>query len=92
MVEQEIVRLVLDPHVETADIDTSDNEWPKKPKSSRFKLFKQRDRKNPMQLQIEADQDEDLDEPADVEEEADAVNQAAAAEPSQKKSSDSGAN
>jgi len=49
MVDQEIVHLVLDPHIETADIDLSDNEWPKKPKSSRFKLFKQKLQPNAMQ-------------------------------------------
>ena len=47
--EQEIERVVLDPHLELADTDLSDNEFPPKPVESRFNLFKRSETKNPMQ-------------------------------------------
>ncbi|MEL6675806.1 MAG: M1 family metallopeptidase [Bacteroidota bacterium] len=40
--EKEIQEIVLDPYRETADIDTSNNNWPPKAAPSRFELFKQR--------------------------------------------------
>jgi hypothetical protein len=50
MVDQPIVNIVLDPHVETADVDVSNNYWPPRPIPSRFQLFKERQqRENPMQ-------------------------------------------
>ena len=50
MVDQPIVNIVLDPHVETADVDVSNNYWPPRPVPSRFQLFKERNqRENPMQ-------------------------------------------
>ena len=49
MTESPIARVVLDPHLELADTDLSDNEFPPKPTESRFKLFKRKDSKNPMQ-------------------------------------------
>ena len=39
--EKELVRVVLDPNLETADTDRNNNYWPKRAQSSRFKLFKQ---------------------------------------------------
>ena len=39
---KEIDQIVLDPFLETADIDRSDNYFPAKPVESRFQLFKQR--------------------------------------------------
>jgi hypothetical protein len=35
-----MVGLVQDPYWETADIDTSNNAWPRKPVQSRLELFK----------------------------------------------------
>ncbi|MCF8275500.1 MAG: M1 family metallopeptidase [Flavobacteriales bacterium] len=49
--EKELVRVVLDPTLETADIDRSNNYWPPKQEPTRFELFKGSDRpsENPMQ-------------------------------------------
>ena len=49
--EKELVRVVLDPFLETADIDRNNNYWPPKQEPTRFELFKRRsyDRENPMQ-------------------------------------------
>ena len=47
--DKEIVRLELDPRRETADTEPSNNHWPPKLIPSRFKLFKQTVKKNPMQ-------------------------------------------
>ena len=38
--EKEIKSIVVDPDEETADIDTSNNTWPKKKKLGEFKKFK----------------------------------------------------
>ncbi len=46
---KKIVRIVLDPHLETADADLSNNTFPPEPGESRFKLFKREREKNPMQ-------------------------------------------
>lgn len=45
-------RIVLDPYLETADVDMSDNYWPPRPTPTRFEMFKSRERgssENPMQ-------------------------------------------
>ena len=49
--EKEVVNITLDPFLETADTDTSNNHWPPKAQPTRFELFKQRQyqRQNPMQ-------------------------------------------
>jgi len=50
--EKEIASIELDPFLETADTDLSNNHWPPKPQPTRFELFKQRQRQggqNPMQ-------------------------------------------
>jgi len=39
--EKELVGIVVDPKSETADIDSSNNSWPKKEKGSEFEQFKQ---------------------------------------------------
>jgi hypothetical protein len=39
--EKEIVGIIVDPMLETADIDTSNNSWPKKETKSEFDQFKQ---------------------------------------------------
>jgi len=35
------VRIVLDPMLETADCDLSNNSWPQRPEPTRFEIFKQ---------------------------------------------------
>ena len=41
---------MLDPHLETADADLDNNQWPPQLRPSRFELFKAREAKqNPMQ-------------------------------------------
>ncbi|MFN3202869.1 MAG: M1 family metallopeptidase [Bradymonadia bacterium] len=54
MTKKPVVRVQLDPHLETADTDTSNNSWPVKPKESRFKLFKRKFEKNAMQKAADA--------------------------------------
>ncbi|HKG08881.1 MAG TPA: M1 family metallopeptidase [Pedobacter sp.] len=41
--DKEVVSVQLDPFRETADIDESNNSWPRKAQSSRFELFKQKE-------------------------------------------------
>ncbi len=38
--DKEVESIVLDPYLETADIDTKNNQWPQLPKLTRFELFK----------------------------------------------------
>jgi hypothetical protein len=40
--EMEITKIVVDPDEETADIDTSNNTWPKRKKLGEFNEFKQK--------------------------------------------------
>jgi hypothetical protein len=54
--KKEVVGVELDPFLETADVDLSNNAWPRKVQPSKFELFKRveygwRDdgRENPMQ-------------------------------------------
>lgn len=50
--EKEVSEIVMDPHLETADVDRDNNYWPPRQEPSRFELFKRRgagDRENPMQ-------------------------------------------
>jgi hypothetical protein len=49
--KKEIAALTLDPHLETADTDLGNNSFPRRPVKSRFQLFKERTRPNPMQQQ-----------------------------------------
>lgn len=46
---KEIKALTLDPHLEIADVNLSNNTWPTQPAKSRFQLFKQERQRNPMQ-------------------------------------------
>jgi hypothetical protein len=47
---KEIKSLTLDPHLETADADLTNNHYPRRPVKSRFQLFKERQNApNPMQ-------------------------------------------
>jgi len=47
--EQEVTQILLDPYLETADTDTSDNAFPRQRQPSRFETFKQKQmmRNNP---------------------------------------------
>ena len=45
---KQVTAIVLDPHLETADIDLSDNRFPPLPVKSRFKLFKEKRPSNTM--------------------------------------------
>jgi len=48
--KKEVSAFVLDPFLETADTDLSNNSWPRKVEPTRFKLFKENvTRENPMQ-------------------------------------------
>ena len=56
--EKKVLNIVLDPYLETADIDTNNNSLNPQAKPDRFELFKQRQRKsreNPMQRARRAD-------------------------------------
>ena len=59
MSEKEIVAVTLDPFVETADVDMSNNYWPPRAQPTRFQLFKdrqQQSKENPMQRSRRAEQ------------------------------------
>ena len=50
--DKQVVSVILDPFLETADCDTENNYWPRRAKESRFELYKRsyyRSRSNPMQ-------------------------------------------
>ena len=51
--EKKITRITVDPYLETADIDVSNNAWPPQAQPTRFQLFKDRPAppENPMQKQ-----------------------------------------
>jgi hypothetical protein len=40
--DKKIINISLDPDLETADIDTSNNSWPKKQENSEFDKFKEK--------------------------------------------------
>ncbi len=64
--EKTIQSLTLDPHLETADVDLENNHWPRKIIKSRFKLFKEKEKKNDMQkANGEEDEEEDGEEAAE---------------------------
>ncbi|MBN7796083.1 M1 family metallopeptidase [Parahaliea mediterranea] len=46
--DREITGIEFDPYRSTADADTANNAWPRKPETSRFKLFKEKEEPNPM--------------------------------------------
>jgi aminopeptidase N len=49
MTQKEVASMTLDPHLETADADLSNNSFPRRPIKSRFQLFKEQTAPNPMQ-------------------------------------------
>lgn len=42
--DKEIVKITVDPNLETADVDTSNNSWPKEVKQSQFDQFKDKNK------------------------------------------------
>lgn len=62
LTEKQIVRLEIDPLREIADTETSNNHWPPRIEPSRFKLFKDETKKNPMQKAAAKTSDSDTDE------------------------------
>lgn len=58
--EKEVLRITLDPYLETADTDLTDNSWPAAPVPTRFQLFKESieviQEENPMQRAIRNEQ------------------------------------
>ncbi|NJW54786.1 M1 family peptidase, partial [Salinimicrobium sp. CDJ15-91] len=40
--DKEITKIVVDPDLETADVDTSNNSWPQAAKADKFQEFKER--------------------------------------------------
>lgn len=50
---KELESVEVDPRLETADADRSNNYWPPRPAKTRFQIFKEQRQKNPMQLQKE---------------------------------------
>ena len=49
MTPKEIKSITLDPHLETADTDLSNNFFPRRPVKSRFQLYKEEKQRSPMQ-------------------------------------------
>jgi hypothetical protein len=43
--EKEVTQITLDPYLETADTDLSNNYWPHRPQPTRFELFRENQRK-----------------------------------------------
>ena len=39
--DKEVEQIILDPYLETADVDTSNNSWPKQAEDSEFDKFKE---------------------------------------------------
>ena len=60
VMDQPVERITLDPFLETADTDLSNNVWPPQSRPTRFQLFKQRRQapENPMQRQNRAEERE----------------------------------
>jgi len=54
LTEEPIVSITIDPHLETADVNLDNNNWPRKHIKSRFRLFKEEIKENPMRDAREA--------------------------------------
>ena len=56
--EKEVLRISLDPNLETADVNRNNNYWPPRMEPTRFELYKQRQREqeNPMQRKKRAEE------------------------------------
>jgi hypothetical protein len=49
MTQKEIRSITLDPHLESADVDLSNNSFPRRPVKTRFEIFREQAVPNPMQ-------------------------------------------
>lgn len=56
--EKEIKSITLDPHWETADVDTSNNYWPERIHKSRFELYKKKKKDMMRDYNVELKTDE----------------------------------
>ena len=72
MTRKPIVRFQIDPREEIADTDADNNDWPPQLKPSRFKLFKDKERKNPMQKAAEAEKKTSQQESSESKDDAEA--------------------
>lgn len=63
LTEEPVVAVELDPHLETADVDTSNNVFPPRVESTRFRVYKDDKAKNPMQKARDRQTDADADAP-----------------------------
>nr|WP_252009914.1 M1 family metallopeptidase [Ferrimonas sp. SCSIO 43195] len=52
--DKQLTQVVVDPHWQTADVDTSNNHFPRQIQPSRLQLFKEKKKKNMMQKHREA--------------------------------------
>lgn len=74
--ENEIKRIVLDPHEETADTNMNNNYWPSRPAKSRFQLFKDKDGGgNPMRTAKELKEKEEKKKTEDKEKAVEEANE-----------------
>lgn len=55
--KQELVKIEIDPFLETADADESDNQWPAKPKVTQFQLYKRTLTDSPMKAAKKAEEE-----------------------------------
>ena len=56
---KEVVKVQLDPFLETADVDLNNNYWPAKNEPTRFQMYKsnyKKKKENPMQRAIRAEE------------------------------------
>ena len=58
ILDKEIVKVQLDPFLETADVNLNNNSWPARNEPTRFQIYKGKDRnnENPMQRAIRAEE------------------------------------
>ena len=54
LTDEPIVSITVDPYLETADTNLDNNHWPRKPITSRFRLFKEEVEENPMRKKQES--------------------------------------
>ncbi|MCD6091624.1 MAG: M1 family metallopeptidase [Bacteroidales bacterium] len=52
--QKEIQQIILDPHLETADVDRNNNYWPERKEPTRFELFKAKERRSELNLMQKA--------------------------------------
>lgn len=55
--KREIEKIEIDPFLETADVDRSNNTWPREPEKSRFELFQEKEVDTPMKKARDAQEE-----------------------------------